>query len=136
MILSSRTEVFRRGGHGEPPLRVTPHFDGIHAIALDVDSQRLRIGTRYTSAFSTTAKGYIGAAWEHEFDGKAKSSVTASNVTVATDAPKLKGSSGIAEVGLNITPSSNKAFTVDIGLQGYVGKRQGATGSVQAKYEF
>ncbi|MDR0672329.1 MAG: hypothetical protein LBF93_01435 [Zoogloeaceae bacterium] len=101
-----------------------------------VESQRLRLGARYTNAFSSTAKGYVGAALEHEFDGEANARLTVAGFEREIDAPELKGTSGIAEVGLTFTPSANNALSLDIGLQGYADKREGATGSVQLKYAF
>jgi hypothetical protein len=101
-----------------------------------VESQRLRLGARYTNAFSDTAKGYAGLAYEHEFDGKANAKLNVAGFERKIDAPELKGSSGIIEVGISLSPSANKALTIDLGLQGYVGKREGETGSVQVKYEF
>ncbi|MDR2364414.1 MAG: autotransporter domain-containing protein [Zoogloeaceae bacterium] len=101
-----------------------------------VESQRLRLGARYANAFTEAAKGYVGLAWEHEFDGKANAKLNVAGFERKLDAPELKGSSGIAEVGFTLTPAANKNIVVDIGLQGYFGKREGTTGSAQLKYEF
>jgi outer membrane autotransporter protein len=97
-----------------------------------VNSQRLRFGARFSNAMSNTASYYVGAAYEHEFDGEADAKVYGYKIK----SPDLKGGTGIGEVGFTVRPSGNQNFSLDIGLQGYAGKRQGATGSVQAKYQF
>jgi outer membrane autotransporter protein len=79
-----------------------------------------------------TVKPYLGAAWEHEFDGKAK----ASTYGYAIDAPDITGDTGIVEVGLTVKPVAGKPFSLDFGLQGYLGKREGVTGSLQLRYAF
>ncbi|GHU09734.1 hypothetical protein FACS1894158_19110 [Betaproteobacteria bacterium] len=77
-------------------------------------------------------KPYIGLAWEHEFDGKAKATAYGS----AIDTPKLKGDTGIIELGLTVKPSATKPLTVNFGVQGYVGKREGMSGSLKVEYRF
>ena len=98
----------------------------------DMDSQRLRGGLRLSHATSETISHYIGAAYEYEFSGKAKGSVFGYDI----DAPSIQGSSGIGEAGLTLKPSRSVPFSIDLGVQGYVGKREGVTGSIQARYEF
>ena len=101
------------------------HFDSIN-------SHRLRLGARADYALNEYITPYIGAAWEYEFDGKAKAQVHGR----AIDAPDLKGSTGIGEIGLTLTPSASIPLSFDLGAQGYVGKREGVTGSLKISYEF
>jgi outer membrane autotransporter protein len=96
----------------------------------DVDSHRLRGGGRFAYAINEFVSPYIGAAYEHEFDGKAN----ASTYGYAIDAPNLTGGTGIGEVGLTIKTGS--IVSLDVGAQGYTGKREGVTGSLQLKIEF
>ncbi|MDR1993976.1 autotransporter outer membrane beta-barrel domain-containing protein [Azonexus sp.] len=98
----------------------------------DVDSLRTRLGARFTYAVNDYIAPYIGAAWEHEFDGKARATTYGYDI----DKPSLFGSTGIGELGLNLKPSKDLPLSFDLGVQGYVGKRQGITGSLQAKFEF
>jgi outer membrane autotransporter protein len=98
----------------------------------DVDSNRARLGARFSYAATEKLSPYIGAAWEHEFNGKA--SATAYGLKL--DAPSTKGSTGVGEIGLSIKPSSTLPLSVELGVQGYVGKREGITGSLQLKFEF
>jgi outer membrane autotransporter protein len=97
-------------------------FDG-------VDSHRLRLGGRL-SGTANWLNPYIGAALEHEFDGKAK----ASTHGFAIDAPSLSGTTGIGELGFEWKPRRNLSF--DLGVQGYVGKREGCTASLAAGWVF
>jgi outer membrane autotransporter protein len=98
----------------------------------DVDSHRLRVGARYSASWSGNNHFYAGAAWEHEFDGEANAKINGRKI----DSPDMKGSTGIAEVGLVLTPTGNENLSIDLGIQGYGGKRQGATGSAQLRYAF
>ena len=101
------------------------HFDA-------VNSHRLRLGGRLTWAVTEHVSPYVGAAWEHEFDGKAR----ATSLGYDLDAPSLTGDTGIGELGLSWTPSATIPLTIDLSLQGYTGVREGYTGSLMAKWEF
>ena len=96
------------------------------------NSHRLRAGARLAFSASETISPYVGAAYEHELDGKAK----ASTYGYAIDAPSIRGGTGIGELGLNLRPAEGSPFSLDLGVQGYVGKREGVTGSLQFKFEF
>ena len=98
----------------------------------DADSSRLRLGGRLAYVLNEHVAPYVGAAWEHEFDGKARATTNGFDI----DAPSLRGDTGIGELGLSLTPSASLPLTLDLGVQGYVGQRQGVTGSLQVKYEF
>jgi autotransporter-associated beta strand protein len=99
----------------------------------DADSHRLRLGGRFAYAVNKYVAPYVGGAWEHEFDGQVKAATNG----FAIDAPSLRGDTGIGELGLTLTPRGRKsALSVDLGVQGYVGKREGVTGSLQLKLEF
>ena len=97
-----------------------------------MNSYRLRLGGRLTYAVNEHISPYVGAAWEHEFDGTAR----ATSLGYALDAPSLKGDTGIGELGLSWTPSADTPLTIDLSVQGYTGIRQGYTGSLMAKWEF
>ena len=101
------------------------HFDA-------VNSHRLRLGGRLTWAVNEHVSPYVGAAWEHEFDGTAR----ATSLGHSLAAPSLTGDTGIGELGLSWTPSAATPLTIDLSVQGYTGIRQGYTGSLMAKWEF
>jgi outer membrane autotransporter protein len=98
----------------------------------DADSSRLRLGGRFTCVVNEHFSPYVGAAWEREFDGKARASTNG----FALDAPSLRGDTGIGEIGLTLTPSAALPLFFDLGVQGYAGRREGVTGSLQARFEF
>jgi outer membrane autotransporter protein len=97
-----------------------------------VDSHRIRGGARYTHEINDYLSPYIGAAYEHEMDGEAN----ATTLGVPIEAPRMKGGTGIGELGIKIRPGAGVPFTADLGVQGYAGKREGVTGSLTFRVEF
>ena len=98
----------------------------------DVDSNRLRLGSRFSYRVNDYISPYAGAAYEREFDGKARATTNGYDMK----APSMRGDTGVGELGLVFTPCASLPLSFDLGVQGYVGKREGLTGSLQAKYEF
>lgn len=98
----------------------------------DADSHRLRAGARLSYQANDYIAPYVGAAYEHEFDGKAQ----ASTYGYAIEAPDMKGGTGIGELGFTLKPSSDSPVSFDLGVQGYTGLREGVTGSLMIKFEF
>ena len=99
----------------------------------DTDSHRVRLGGRFSYAVNDHVAPYIGAAWEYEMDGRQRATTYDS---YSLNKPSLYGSTGIGELGLNLKPSKDLPLSFDLGVQGYLGKREGVTGSLQAKWEF
>jgi hypothetical protein len=50
--------------------------------------------------------------------------------------PSLQGDTGMGQLGLSLKPSKDLPLSFDLGVQGYVGKREGVTGSLQLRFEF
>ena len=98
----------------------------------DITSSRTRLGARYAYQATEHVSAYIGAAWEHEFEGVSDSSVFGYDI----DSPKIRGDSGRGEIGLRFTPTDDLPLTVDLGVQGYADKKEGVTGSLFVQYEF
>jgi len=98
----------------------------------DSDSQRWRSGVRFSHAVNEYVAPYAGAYYEHEFGGKVRATVNGDSI----DAPSMRGSAGIGELGLSLTPSKDLPLFLDLGVQGYVGKREGVTGSLQIRFTF
>ncbi len=98
----------------------------------DADSHRVRVGVRYAYALSEAVSPYAGIAYEHEFDGEAGASTRGYRI----ESPSLRGGTGMAEMGVSLTPSQNIPLSVDLGLQGYVGKRQGVLGNLKVGLAF
>jgi outer membrane autotransporter protein len=97
-----------------------------------VNSHRARFGGRLSYAVNEFVSPYIGAAFEHEFDGEARAATNGYSI----EAPTMRGSTGMGELGLAIRPSAAVPLTIELGVQGYTGKREGVTGSLQLKFEF
>ena len=97
-----------------------------------MNSHRLRTGARFNYAVSDKVTPYVGAAYEHEFGGKARASLYGYGLP----SESLSGSTAIAEVGLRVTPDKGQGVFVDFNVQGLFGNRQGAMGSLMLGYEF
>jgi outer membrane autotransporter protein len=98
----------------------------------DVISSRLRLGGRFNYAINEYFSPYIGLAYEHEYDSQARATTNGFPIK----APSLEGDTGIGEIGVTFKPSLTFPLSFDLGGQGYTGKRQGITGSLQVKVEF
>jgi len=96
------------------------------------NSHRLRVGPRFSYADTECVSPYAGAAFEYEFNGCARATVH--GLPIAT--PSLRGGTGIGELGLMVKPSPTGPLSIDLGVQGYVGKRQGVTGALRVGLAF
>jgi hypothetical protein len=83
----------------------------------DIDSQRIRVGTRISFIFSEDATAYCGAAWEYVI-------IRAIDVkdSVDTSSTLMVGNSGIGEAGIS---ESFKDFYFDLSTQYYVCEQKG-----------
>jgi hypothetical protein len=98
----------------------------------EAESKRLRAGARFSWAAGEQVRPYIGAYYDREFGGKVKATVNGD----AINAPDLKGGTGVGEIGVTIKPSRTRHISLDVGVQGYTGRREGVTGSLQVRFEF
>ncbi|MDR2789236.1 MAG: autotransporter outer membrane beta-barrel domain-containing protein, partial [Candidatus Accumulibacter sp.] len=98
-----------------------------------VDSQRTRLGARWKQTVAQGTDFYLGAAWEREYDGKARA---VGNGAYRLDVPDLRGDTGLVEAGVSVTPSPKRPLSLDFGIQGHAGKREGVTGSFRLNYRF
>lgn len=88
-----------------------------------VDSHRLRVGTRYTKDFSNHHAVYAGLGVEHEFDGEA----IAYYDGASTPSPRLKGTSGLIELGWSHNVGQARSTYQKIGVTGWFGRERGIT---------
>ncbi|MDR1474468.1 MAG: hypothetical protein LBS38_02095 [Endomicrobium sp.] len=92
----------------------------------NINSRRLRVGTRLSFVFGVHTKAYCGAAWEYEKAGIVK-------INNSQDmSPKLEGGSGIGEAGVL---DSFKDFYFDLSAQFYAGERKGASGMLRVSFD-
>jgi hypothetical protein len=92
----------------------------------DIDSQRIRVGTRISFIFSEYAAAYCGAAWEYATTG------TIDIKDSADSSPTLKGGRGIGEVGAS---ESFKDFYFDLSAQCYVGEQKGVSLMLRVSFD-
>lgn len=97
----------------------------------DVESHRVRAGVKADFKVNEQFGFYVGAAWEHEFNGKGEAVVSH---LFDAPSPSLQGDIGVFDLGLNFTPAEN--LFISLGATGYVGKRQGVGGNLMFRYEF
>ncbi|GHT95038.1 hypothetical protein FACS1894116_09920 [Betaproteobacteria bacterium] len=102
----------------------------------DVNSRRVRVGAKWNFTLSDESSLYAGAAWEHEYDGKANATLNDGLNRYKLDAPDLKGNTSILSVGLAVKPAAGRPLSLDVGIQSHTGKREGVTGSIRAGYRF
>ena len=95
-------------------------------------SSRTRLGARYSCKVNEQFSSYIGAAWEHEFAGDSDSAAYGHEVS----SPTLRGDSARGELGIELVPSKDLPLTVNFGVQGWLGKKEGVTGSCLFQYAF
>lgn len=106
---------------------VNTHFDSVTSL-------RAQIGFKDSFKLSDTSKLYAGLAYQYEFDGESKGNLTLPTFgTAEIAAPKLKGSTGIAELGYAYETNSIK---FDIGAKGYTGKEKGYSGNLGVTIKF
>ena len=97
-----------------------------------VDSTRARVGARLSKTYSDRATAYVGTAYEYEFDGEATATVKG----FSTLAPSIKGGSGMLELGYSLKPKAANDPTIDLSLQGWLGKKEGFTTNVNFMWKF
>lgn len=83
----------------------------------------LRVGTRYTKDFSNHHAVYAGLGVEHEFDGEA----IAYYDGASTPSPRLKGTSGLIELGWSHNVGKARSTYQQIGVTGWFGRERGIT---------
>jgi outer membrane autotransporter protein len=98
---------------------------------LDDDSHRIRLGARFSRVRDARRTWYIGAAVEHEFAGD----IHARTSAFTLPAPDLQGTTGIGEIGLILRPDADHNFSLETGIQGYLGKYKGFSAGIRFEWE-
>ena len=104
-----------------------------HGEAVDfgsVTSSRIRGGARLANMSNDNLMLSFGGAYEYEMNGEIKATM----LSHAINATSLKGGTGIGEVVVGYKPSEDSMTSINIGVQGYAGKRKGVTGGVYVKF--
>ncbi|MCL2335425.1 MAG: autotransporter domain-containing protein [Endomicrobia bacterium] len=95
-----------------------------------VMSNRVKAGVKGEYKITETIKPYLAAAYDHELSGEANAKIDGMKI----EAPTLNGGTFSGELGISAKVASS--LTLDLGANIYSGTREGATGSLKAKYEF
>ena len=107
-------------------------FDAGGHYDLDaVTSSVLRVGARYILKRNKW-NFYAGAAYEHEFDGKANGTADG----MAIRGADTSGGSFRGELGATVKPGENSPWNIDLNVSGFAGKKQGFTGGVSVAFIF
>ena len=97
------------------------------------NSHRLRAKAQLGWQVGEQFKPFIGAGYDHEFDGDVKASIIGYNI----NRPSLEGGTAFGELGVSITRmGGNTGLGLDLSVQGYTGQREGVGGNFRVKYEF
>ena len=96
-----------------------------------VNSLRTRLGYRMTRDLAHGSSWYAGLAYEYEFLGDANATVKG----LSTLTPSLGGASGLVETGYTYG-TANDSFGAGINLEGWFGKKRGATVGGSAHWKF
>lgn len=92
---------------------------------------RLKVDYKYQFKPAITLSG--GLAYEYEMKGKAD---TVALKKHNLDEASLKGSTAILELGVETQMTPKLPLYFDAKIRGFVGKREGATGMLQVRYQF
>lgn len=104
-----------------------------HLDALNL--HRAQVGSVFEYAYTPTLRPYVALTYEYAFKADTKGKFTDQDSSMALNAADLEGSTGIASMGWTYQNEA-KSFEFDIGLNGYVGKRQGVSAQAQAAWKF
>lgn len=97
----------------------------------NVESARLRVGTRLTHQLNEGNSLYGGIAYQCETKGEARATYRGNE----TAAPSVKGSSVLFELGWQVK-SGKSPVSLDLGVNGWAGKQRGVSGKLGFKYNF
>ncbi len=93
----------------------------------DVFSNRALLRAKVSYKIKDMLKPYVAAAYEYEFDGD----INAKSAGLEIDAPSLKGGNVSGEIGLD---GNIGKLMIGLGIKGYTGVREGASGMLKLKY--
>lgn len=101
----------------------------------DLNSSLLRIGARLNNR-SGRNNYYCGLAWDYEFDGESRGTVSAAGLSANIRKADIGGSSMMAEAGWKLEATKESPWDVNLSLQAYAGQHKGIGGNVFVGYHF
>jgi len=120
--------LWSRQGAGEKRVIAGQGLVGVSAV----NSTRTNLGARADFQAGGGRVIYVGAAWEHEFNGRAE--LAAGSRTLPGPFADLEGDSLIGEVGLKL--AGEDGLSASFGLDGSWGRREALGGVLRLGYEF
>ena len=130
---SNDLDIFTRFIYGYTAGNETT-IKGVNVGFDSVTSKRVQAGIKDNIKLNDTSKLYLGATYQYEFDSEANGDVSlASFGSASIAAPKLKGATGIGELGYIY---DNGGVKFDVGIKGYVGKERGYSGNLGITFKF
>ena len=98
-----------------------------------LNSHRIRLSGENNYQWNKDIQLLAGLGYEYELDGTAKGTALG---TYDIAEPSVKGSTGIATLGVRYDPEMFKNFSMDLKASGYFGKREGGSALLHLKYAF
>lgn len=100
-----------------------------------VDSDLLRIGVRVNNR-SGRNNFFYGLAWDYEFDGESKGTVSAAGLAAPIRRADAGGSSAMLELGWKQEATKESPWDLQLTLRGFAGEHRGLGGNVYIGYHF
>lgn len=101
----------------------------------DLNSSLLRIGARLNNR-SGRNNYYCGLAWDYEFDGESRGTVSAAGLSANIRKADIGGSSLMAEAGWKLEATKDSPWDVNLNVRAYAGQHKGLGGNVFVGYHF
>lgn len=101
----------------------------------DLNSSLLRIGARLNNR-SGRNNYYCGLAWDYEFDGESRGTVSATGLSANIRKADIGGSSLMAEAGWKLEATKDSPWDVNLNVRAYAGQHKGLGGNVFVGYHF
>lgn len=96
-------------------------------------SSKIQLKEQFNYQVTDLTSLYFAGIYEYEFDGRAKTNVSGINI----NAPGVRGSTGILELGVQSTPiASNQDIVFNMNINAFTGKRKGVNASISLQYNF
>jgi len=100
-----------------------------------MDSDLLRIGVRVNNR-SGRNNFFYGLAWDYEFDGESKGTVSAAGLSAPIRRADAGGSSAMLELGWKQEATKESPWDLQLTLRGFAGEHRGLGGNVYIGYHF
>ena len=96
-------------------------------------SQRVTLNAENEYQMNPEIALLSGLGYEYEFNGQSKGTTYG---IFDIDEPSVKGSTGLAMLGVRYQPTQYKDLSIDLKGSGYFGKREGGSALLKVDYKF